>query len=137
SPGPTAARGPERAVLRLAASPTSAARCSVMDVRAMREIDEALNSRLHLPRGAAGFRTARDRWCQRQRRGFVLEWRTEEEDALVADFDGGSFHIRPAPDGDHLLLYVWPRGGSRVLSLGAPSHLREYATALIFFGGPF
>lgn len=102
----------------------------------MRDIDEALNSRLRLARGAAGFRVAREHWQQQQQRAFVLEWRTEEN-ALVADFDGGRFHIHRAPDGDYHLRYVWPRGGSRGLTSGTPAHLHQYTMALILGGGPF
>lgn len=108
----------------------------MMPAQRLRDIDEILNPRLNLPEGSPGLRVALDRWRHRQLQALDLVWRTEG-DTLVANVDHGSFIIRPAPDGDHCLLFVWARGDQSLLHLGAPADLRRQASDLIIRGGPF
>ncbi len=108
----------------------------MMPERRLRDIDEILNSRLHLPGGSPGFRVALDHWRLRQKQALALVWRTEG-DTLVANFDHGSFIIRPTSGADHCLLFVWARGDQSLLHVGAPSELRLRACELIHLGGPF
>ena len=79
---------------------------------------------------------ALDHWRLRQKQALALVWRTEG-DTLVANFDHGSFIIRPTSGADHCLLFVWARGDQSLLHVGEPSELRLRACELIHLGGPF